>query len=169
LIFVTVGNSHYGFPRLIGKMDALAPDLPMKVSIQLGCTAFRPLHAEWSAFLTFEEMMKRMAEARLIIGHTSAGPILHARRFKVPLIAVPRRPELNEHVDGHQVETGKAVEGIAGIKVVWDLEDLRGAILSVLDGTADLAGKRSHAKGAPELISAIRGFVESHAAAQGRR
>lgn len=165
MIFVTVGNSHYGFPRLIEKVDAIAPDLPLKVVAQMGWTRYRPRNLEGRAFLSFGEMMERMAEARLIIGHTSAGPILHARKFGVPLIAVPRRPELGEHVDGHQVETAKAVENLPMIEVLWDLERLRDSVLAILADPGRLARGRKPARGPRDLIAAIRGFV---AAAESR-
>jgi UDP-N-acetylglucosamine transferase subunit ALG13 len=146
-------------------MDEIAPSLPLKVFIQLGCTQYRPKNAEWSAFLTFEEMMAKMSAASLIIGHASAGPILHSRKFQAPLIAVPRRPELNEHVDGHQVETGRAVTGLPMIEVVWEVPDLRDAILSILANPARLAEGRRTTGRVEELVQVIRDFVNADPAA----
>lgn len=162
LIFVTVGSSQYGFQRLVEKVDEIAPSLPLKVMVQSGCTGYVPRSVEWAAFLTYEEMMRKMAEATLIIGHASAGPILHSRKFKVPLIVVPRRPELKEHLDGHQVETGQAIANLPFIDVVWDVADLRNSILSILENPACLTVGRKPIQQVDELIKVIREFVNDH-------
>lgn len=165
MIFVTVGTSHYGFPRLVRRMDEIAPLLPEPVEIQLGCTDYRPRNAAWTAFLPVGEMLGKMAAARLIIGHASAGPILHARKFKVPLILVPRRPEFQEHVDGHQVETGKAVEGLPMVEVVWDMDALPEIVRSVLGNPGRLRESRRPTEQTGRLIQAIREFVDGADAA----
>lgn len=166
LIFVTVGNSHYGFPRLVKAMDALAPALPLPVFIQLGCDSTRPINAQWAAFLTYEAMMERMAEAALVVGHASAGPILHARRLGRPLIVVPRKPELGEHLDGHQVETGRAVEGMPGIDVAWEVGILPERIPAVLADPAIQFAGRTRMEGLDSLIAGIRGWLDGVAAAK---
>lgn len=169
MIFVTVGNSHYGFPRLVEKMDALAPSLPMPVFIQLGWSTGKPVHAEWSAFLTYDQMMDRMSRAKLVVGHASAGPILHSRRLGIPLIAVPRRPELREHLDAHQVETGESVAGMAGIEVVWDVENLGSRIAAILADPGILDIGKTRPGDLASLVSGMRAWLDGVAAAKRRK
>ncbi len=129
MIFVTIGSALQDFSRLIKRIDEIAPILQEEVVVQLGFTKYRPKNAKWFKFAPYNQAREYFKEAKIIIGHASAGPIMHAREFHKPLIIVPRNGSLNEHVDNHQMETANVVENSSEtIEVVYDVKDLEKAI-----------------------------------------
>jgi len=129
LIFVTIGSGPLDFSRLVGKMDEIARDLKEKVIIQKGYTRTKTYFAESFTFVPYNQALDLFKSAKVIVGHASAGPIIHARKFNKPLIIFPRDGRRNELIDNHQMETAKAIEGSSKmIEVVYHENDLKEAI-----------------------------------------
>ncbi len=129
MIFVTIGSAPHDFKRLIKKMDEISAQINVEVVIQTGLSSYQPVHAKSFDFVEYDEVMDYFKDADLIVSHASAGPMLYARKFNKPLIMVPRRGDLNEHVDNHQMETSHALGGSSEmIEVVHDVADLGKAI-----------------------------------------
>lgn len=116
MIFVTVGTHHQPFERLLDALGGLDDELV----VQYG--PGRPpdvSHAE--AFMPFDTMLDRFREADTVITHAGVGSIICARREgHVPLV-VPRRHDLGEHVDDHQVELTRALAQRGSVVAVWDV------------------------------------------------
>jgi len=103
--FVSAGNATQPFMRLLEAVRASASELPQPVIVQYGsgqnifagvCVA--------QAFMNMTDFAAKVAVAELLVIHGGAGSIIHAiRAGKVPVV-VPRRPDLGEHIDGHQIE-----------------------------------------------------------------
>lgn len=129
MIFVTVGTHEQSFNRLVEYMDNWAKDHEEKVVIQIGYSSYIPEYAEWSKLFPYQEMIKKVDEARIIITH--GGPssfIMPLQIGKIPIV-VPRKYEFNEHVNNHQVEFVKKVEKrMRTIKVVEDEKELEQVI-----------------------------------------
>jgi UDP-N-acetylglucosamine transferase subunit ALG13 len=119
VIFVTVGTHHQPFERLLDALDSLDDELVVQYGPGRAPAA---LHAE--TFMPFDAMLDRFREADTVITHAGVGSIICARREgHVPLV-VPRRHELGEHVDDHQVELTRALAQRGSVVAVWDVDTL---------------------------------------------
>ena len=88
MIFVTVGTHEQPFNRLIKKVDELKRDGIIKddVIIQTGFSTYEPKYCQWSKLIPYQQMIKNVADARIVITH--GGPasfINHCRLVKFPL------------------------------------------------------------------------------------
>lgn len=152
MIFVTVGtNPTMHFDRLLEPMDRLAADLDEQVILQTGCSAFVPRNAEHFGFTTSEHIETLNRSARIIVSHAAAGSVITALRHRKPVIVVPRRHHLNEHIDDHQLELAHALEAEGRAITVYEptVDALRQALqLAAEQGAAE--------DGARPLIQALR-------------
>lgn len=106
MIFVTVGTHEQQFNRLVKKIDQLKKDGHIKddVFIQTGFSDYIPESCDWKKFLSYEEMIQKIKDAKIVITH--GGPssfILPLQYGKTPIV-VPRMKKYDEHVNDHQVE-----------------------------------------------------------------
>lgn len=128
MIFVTVGTHEQQFDRLVKAMDDLRGDgsLDEEVVIQTGYSTYDPKHCEWSRLYPYQEMVRLVAEARIVVTH--GGPssfIMPLQVGKVPIV-VPRQKRFGEHVNDHQVEFCRAVkERMGNIILVDDVQELQ--------------------------------------------
>jgi len=119
VIFVTVGTHHQPFERLLGALDSLNDELV----VQYG-PGQPPAASHAEPFMSFDAMLRRFREADTVITHAGVGSIICAsREGHVPLV-VPRRHELGEHVDDHQVELTRALAQRGRVVAVWDVDAL---------------------------------------------
>lgn len=127
MIFVTVGTHEQPFNRLVQKIDELKKDSTIQddVIIQTGFSTYEPKYCQWSKLIPYQQMIKNVADARIVITH--GGPssfIMPLQVGKTPIV-VPRRREFNEHVNNHQVSFSRAVaQRIGTIIVVEDMAKL---------------------------------------------
>ena len=141
MIFVTVGTHEQQFNRLVKKMDTLVAKKIIKeeVFIQTGFSSYEPKRCKWSRWLSFSDMKKKMAEARIVVTH--GGPssfIMPLQMGKIPIV-VPRSHEYDEHVNNHQVNFVKLVtEEQRNIIPIYDVEDLELAIVNYDKITAEM-------------------------------
>lgn len=133
MIFVTVGTHEQPFNRLVKEIDSLKENgvISEDVIIQTGFSTYEPLFCEWSKLYPYQEMVKKVADARIVITH--GGPssfIMPLQIGKIPIV-VPRKKAFDEHVNDHQVEFSKAVaERQGNLIVVEDIGDLKRTILN---------------------------------------
>ncbi len=104
LVFGTVGTDHHPYDRLVRWMASWAEQRGSvaRVVVQTGTTDPVP-GIECIPFTTVGGLGELIGEARLVVSHGGPSTILEARRAGHLPIVAPRRPELGEHVDGHQV------------------------------------------------------------------
>jgi UDP-N-acetylglucosamine transferase subunit ALG13 len=120
VIFVTVGTHHQRFERLLNALDSLDDELV----VQYGPGQQPPAASHAEPFMPFDAMLDRFREADTVITHAGVGSIICAsREGHVPLV-VPRRHELGEHVDDHQVELTRALAQRGSVIAVWDVGTL---------------------------------------------
>jgi UDP-N-acetylglucosamine transferase subunit ALG13 len=103
--FVSVGNAKQPFVRLLQAVQATRQALPGPVFVQHGHTPWQPTEGiEAQAFIGMEEFAQRVQDSQVVVLHAGAGSVIHAvRAGKVPIVA-PRRQDLGEHLDNHQLE-----------------------------------------------------------------
>ena len=132
MIFVTVGTHEQQFDRLVACMDRMKEQgiLEEEVVIQTGFSTYEPKHCTWSKLLPYQEMVKNVEKARIVITH--GGPssfIMPLQIGKIPIV-VPRQKQFGEHVNDHQLEFARAVAERQGtILLAEDTETLQRMLL----------------------------------------
>ncbi len=127
LVFVTVGTDHHPFDRLVTWVDDWFFDDGCgraRGMIQVG-TSRPPRSVEWRDYLPAEEMQAALDRAAVVVCHGGPGTVMHCRRNGFRPIVVPRRDELGEHVDDHQVRFSRWLSRDPGVEVVDDEERFR--------------------------------------------
>ena len=121
MIFVTVGTHQQPFERLIRALHAVDGDA---LVVQYGYAEPPPGVARAMAFMTFPEMLRHFREADAVVTHAGVGSILCATDAGHVPIVVPRLKRHGEHVDDHQVQFVRALEGAGNVLVVEDVDRL---------------------------------------------
>ena len=129
MIFVTVGTHEQPFNRLVEYMDKWSMDHDEEVVIQTGFSTYEPKHCRWQKLFPYNEMVKNVADARIVITH--GGPssfIMPLQIGKIPIV-VPRKHEFDEHVNDHQVDfCEKVAERQGNIIVIEEIDKLGGTL-----------------------------------------
>lgn len=103
-VLVTVGTERFPFPRMLQVMDESVAE-GLEVTWQTGhtqvTTALPGTHCPWWTAVALREAAQA---ADLVVTHAGVGSILMALRAGRRPVLVPRRADLHEHVDNHQVE-----------------------------------------------------------------
>lgn len=103
LVFVTVGTDHHRFDRLIDSIDKWSARNPgARIVVQHG-NAPAIDRVECSAFLAPERFRELLAEAAAVVCPGGPGAIMETRAAGLRPIVMPRRGDLGEHVDNHQL------------------------------------------------------------------
>jgi UDP-N-acetylglucosamine transferase subunit ALG13 len=103
LVFVTVGTDHHRFERLMDWADAWGARHPeARLVVQHG-NARALDRAESIAFLDPERFRTLLRDASAVVCPGGPGAIMETRAAGLEPIVVPRRGDLGEHVDNHQL------------------------------------------------------------------
>lgn len=156
MIFVTVG-AQMPFDRLVRGVDEWASARSQAdVFAQIGTTELRPRAIEWSAFLDPPAFRERIAGATAIIAHAGMGSILTALQCGKPILVMPRRGDLRETRNDHQVATAERFKALGRVAVAMNEDELPDRLdeLSSLAATDPISPHAS-----PELLTALRRFI----------
>ena len=123
MILVTTGTNGTPFDRLLRELDDLAPG--EEVVVQHGPSSVRPREAKCVSYLPFEEMMRLIAEARVVVTHGGAGTVLATLREGHRPLVVPRRLVHGEAVDDHQFVFAQRLDRDGLVRLVEDFRELR--------------------------------------------
>ena len=143
MIFVTVGTHEQAFDRLVEYVDNLKRDgyIEDEVMIQTGFCTYEPKYCKWSKLLAYEDMIKNVEEARIVITHGGPSSFIMPLQIGKTPIVVPRKKVFDEHVNDHQLEFAKAVEERQkNIVVIENIEDLKDVIINYEKITSNIAG-----------------------------
>ncbi len=156
MIFVTVG-AQMPFDRLVRTVDAWAAGHPEHhVLAQIGDGATAPTAMHWTPRLDAATFRRCLFEADLVVTHAGMGTILTALELGKPTIVMPRRGQLRETRNDHQLATAESLLADERIAVAWDEREL----LEKLEHMADVAPPPpvpSHASA--DLLDALRQFI----------
>lgn len=131
MIFVTVGTHEQPFNRLIEYVDNLKRDgvITEDVIMQTGFSTYEPKYCQWSKLIPYQQMVKNVADARIVITHGGPASFIMPLQINKTPIVVPRQHQFNEHVNDHQVEFARNVsERMGTIILVEDIDTLEQAI-----------------------------------------
>lgn len=123
MIFLTVGTQ-LAFPRLAQALDEYAARSNEEVIAQIGDDTESYPNLDVRRIMKPAEFAETFQRARIVVAHAGIGTILTARQHQRPLIIVPRRHELGEHRNDHQVATAKAFCDITGLHFAMETSEL---------------------------------------------
>ena len=120
MIFVTVGTHEQPFNRLVQKIDELKRDGVIKedVIIQTGFSTYEPKYCQWSKLIPYQQMIKNVADARIVITHGGPASFIMPLQIGKTPIVVPRQYKYGEHVNDHQLLFAKEVRDRLGLIIV---------------------------------------------------
>ncbi len=153
--FVTVGVERKPFARLLQAVDRLVAEgvLSPETLVQSGHNKIELAHCTFKKFLSFNDMVKEVREADIVIAHAGVGSVLLCRQLgKVPLV-VPRSGAMGEHVDNHQLEFARIMHDQGFAVMAETPEALRG----VLESTP---GSRWRADAVPAGTEGLAHYLE---------
>jgi UDP-N-acetylglucosamine transferase subunit ALG13 len=135
LVLVTVGTDHHPFARLMGWIERWeSTGRPVRWIVQHGFTA-APAGAGVRAeqLMPHEELQAALREASVVVCQGGPGSIMDARGVgRVPIV-VPRRPDLGEHVDAHQVRFSRRLDEAGLIRLAEEEDAFRRLVGEALD------------------------------------
>ncbi len=153
MIVVTVGTNEQPFDRLVRAAAGLGGDEPLLV--QHGASKVPHGRGEWVDFLPFDELERRVVDARVLVCHAGVGSIMLARRCGKRPIVMPRRHHLDEAVDDHQLPLARRLADAGLVTLVEDEDALRAALHAPAGG-ADVVRAVRRVEGADALSADLR-------------
>ncbi|HWH96195.1 MAG TPA: glycosyltransferase [Baekduia sp.] len=156
MIFVTTGTNEQGFDRLVRAARELPGD--EELVVQYGSSTEAHGRGTWEAFMPWEDMMRHMTQARVVVAHAGVGSILLAHRCGKRPVVLPRLVSLGEAVDDHQVELGRRLDARGQVTFVEDQAALHRAVLSGADGVLARAADGAPVNG--PLVASLRATLE---------
>ena len=133
LVLTTIGTDHHPFTRLVRWVDGWAAERTglVRSVIQSG-TSDPPEESEWRDYVPHDELQTLLDQASAVVSHGGPGTIIECRRRGIVPIVVPRRPELGEHVDDHQVRFSRVLASSGHVVVPEREDDLRTELSRVM-------------------------------------
>ncbi len=127
MILVMLGTQPHQFKRLVKYIDDLRNELNIKdeIVIQLGSTKYEFKNKNIKTYAYLDNLDDYIQKANVIITHGGVGAITKALENNKKVIAVPRKEELNEHLDNHQQEIVKKLSEDNYILSAKDYNELK--------------------------------------------
>ena len=160
MVLVVVGTDHHPFDRAVEWADGWARTHPaVRVVIQFG-TSKPPSVAEGFDVLPVDRLNALMREATVAVCHGGPGTIMGAREAGLIPLVVPRRRDLGEHVDDHQVRFAAHV-GATGLgHVVNDRGTFDELVDQAIEGRAGFRVDRTGEEPAARSVTRFGALVD---------
>lgn len=179
MIFLTVG-AQMPFDRLVRAVDAWAARGGNGgVFAQIGRGGYRPAHVRYVEFLAPRAFRGAFTAATAIVAHAGMGTIINALELGKPILVMPRRGDLAETRNDHQLATAERFRELGLVEVAQDereladrLDQLARLPRPALDGVCVCARALARCPNAspacalprsgtacPHLLASLRGFV----------
>ncbi len=122
MIFVTLGTQDKQFKRLLDAVEKL--EIDEKIIAQTGSTDYVSNKMEIHRYLTSDEFLKYMQDARVVITHAGVGTLIQGLKLKKKMIVAARKKKYKEHVNNHQEQILKTFADDGYIIPIENLDDL---------------------------------------------
>ena len=164
MIFLTLGT-HQPFDRLVRLVDAWCRDNPgVEVFGQITAPsrgAYEPKHFKWASHVSPHDYNTLVKQADFVVAHAGMGSIITALCASTPIVVFPRRADLMEQRNDHQLATAQRFKAVAGVTVAQDEAELFAAMDALAQGEVDMKGATLDAFAAPQLTDALRSAIHS--------
>ena len=140
LVFVTVGTDHHPFHRLVAWVDGWFSDqdpTSVRCLVQTG-TSRPPGRGEHVEFMSYRDMERTIEAATVVVCHGGPGSIMLCRWLGKRPIVVPRRRDLGEHVDDHQLAFSRRLAANGELELAEDESTFRGLLSGAVAGRVPL-------------------------------
>jgi UDP-N-acetylglucosamine transferase subunit ALG13 len=155
-LFVVTGSSEFPFDRMVQACVALQISAANRLhtTIQYGASTPPPTIQNLDAFefVGSTSYNRLLLESNVLVGHAGLGLILDLLRSGLPATLIPRRGQLGEHVDDHQMQISRAID-IDRIDVITDRDPK--LTLAGLEALAHKGRRSPVLLGNPNLTSFI--------------
>ena len=123
-IFVTTGTQ-LPFPRLVDAVNRwCANQSDINVIAQTCSDVAKPKHFKVFDFLEPKKYKDIVSNAQIIVSHAGVGSIITAHEQGLPIIIMPRRFDLGEHRNDHQMATVEKFKNTQGVYIAKNEEEL---------------------------------------------
>lgn len=146
------------FDRLVRTIDEWAGgDCGHKVFAQIGETSLRPSFIEFVRWLDPADYRTMVEKCSAIVSHAGMGSIITALEFGKPILVMPRRADLGETRNDHQVATAHKFLGMGKIDAAFEEHELTQKlnILASMRPSATI-----HSVASNELLNTLRRFID---------
>ncbi|MEM7227972.1 MAG: glycosyltransferase [Planctomycetota bacterium] len=158
MIFVTVG-AQMPFDRLIAAADTWAEDQKdVEVFAQIGAGMYTPKHCAYTRFLEPVAYRRHMFSADLVVGHAGMGTIITGLELARPILVLPRRADLRETRNDHQLSTARRFARHNALTMAKDEKELVRHLKRWRELTAP---SRIGSHASFDLLDLVRRFVET--------
>ncbi len=160
MIFLTVGGQ-MPFDRLVRAVDAWAASRGCggEVFMQIADGEYTPGACQWVRFMSAGEFRDRVERATAIVAHAGMGSILTALEIGKPILVLPRRGDLRETRNDHQIATARELSKRGQIRVAMTEQDLPERLDALVREGGENASVRISPWASDELLTAIRRFI----------
>jgi UDP-N-acetylglucosamine transferase subunit ALG13 len=134
MIFATVGTQ-LPFDRLVRTLDEWASqNKQVEIFAQIGQTNYVPRHMRWERAIPANTFRAMLRKSDTVVAHAGMGTIISAIELGRQVVVMPRRADLNEHRNDHQLATVERLKHLSGLDVAHDCQ----ALTQFLDQSRDL-------------------------------
>lgn len=161
MIFLTLGT-HEPFDRLVRAVDDWCRSTGRGAEVFGQITdhpGYEPKAFKWVATLPPQEYRARCREAALIIAHAGMGSIITAMTYHKPIVIMPRRADLGEQRNDHQLATAERFGPRPGVFVAADETALPALLNSLLAEAAEAGSATVSPFAEPRLTDALRQMI----------
>ena len=110
-VLVTVGTDHHPFDRIVRWVDSWAIAHPERACLVQRGSSVMPKACASEEFLAYPDLVHAMSTSTAIVSHGGPATIMDARAAGIMPVVVPRRSDLGEHVDDHQIRFSRWMAG----------------------------------------------------------
>jgi UDP-N-acetylglucosamine transferase subunit ALG13 len=141
-VVVTVGTDHHPFDRMVhwvnGWLNARPEQIP-NFFIQSGTTTVAPACSA-APSVDVPQLGQLLDRASVIVCHGGPASIAAAWTREILPIVVPRRPDLGEHVDDHQVIFSRKVAELGRIRLAQTRAEFNAVLAEAVRDPSRLRG-----------------------------
>ncbi len=131
-VFASVGT-RFPMDRLLRALENIASKHDhWIVQAQIGPSSYSCTRIKTQSQMTATEFEYHAKTCDVFVSHAGMGNILLAAKLAKPIVIMPRLPELNEHINDHQLGTVKAMLTKPFIRIANTESELEQAMLSTL-------------------------------------
>jgi len=138
MIFVSVGTHEAPFDRMLHMVYGL--DLQDELVVQHGPSVIRSEKAVEADYLSFDQVVRYIREARAVVMHAGVGSVMISLANGKRPIVMARRRKFGEHVDDHQVELARRMDASGLVTFVDDAEALATALAGDVQAPESMNG-----------------------------
>lgn len=158
MIFATVGTQ-LPFDRLVRALDQWASRNPHEeIFAQIGQADYIPENLEWERTIPVDVFRSKLEQCHVVVAHAGMGTIISAAELGKSVVVMPRKADLGEHRNDHQIATANQLRHLNGLAVADNSERL----MQLLDETPHTRSETANSPGfdvSDTLITRVRSFA----------